>query len=104
VARKVSTATIPVMVTAMSTFSAAVSSSIRWKACHIQVDSVDRADQPGFPAVLLAQGAGSQNGGATGLVHDSLRVVQVRSHASSQRRSAWSRSTIPSSSSPAAER
>ena len=70
----------------------------------VQVDLVDRADQPGFPAVFLAQAAGPQHGAPPVSLMIPSGWLQVRSHASSQRRSACSRSTMPSSSSPAAER
>jgi hypothetical protein len=71
---------------------------------HVQVDTVNGADESLSAAVVLAEIPGPHNGLA-GLVHRlPFRSVQVPSHASSQRRSAWRRSTIPSSSSQASDR
>ena len=70
----------------------------------IEVDAVDGAHQSLSLAVVLAQPTGPQHRCVVGVCHDLLlRPVQVCSHASSQRRSACSRSTMPSNNSAASE-
>jgi hypothetical protein len=70
----------------------------------VEVDAVDGAHQCLSVAVVLAEPAGPQHDGVVDMAHDLLlRPVQLCSQASNQRRSACSRSTIPSSNSAASE-
>src|SRR5262249_54874927 len=69
-----------------------------------QCDVVHGLYQRGAAAVLLAQGVRSDDGGVGLRVgHRCLALFQYLAHASSQRRSAWRRSTTPSSSSAATD-
>ena len=63
----------------------------------IEIDAVDGADESFVSAVLLAQAA-SAGDRVVGHCLMLLRSVQLRSQASSQRKSAWSLSAMPSSS------